>query len=85
MLRSSYGDHHTSYKIGALTMTSLRDGYVDMPPTRLRQPENKALGDPVMAAKEIGWGARMLSGGPPFYFSAPARPLDRIAMVPAEA
>jgi hypothetical protein len=25
-------------------------------------PENKALGDPVMAAKEIGWGARMLSG-----------------------
>jgi hypothetical protein len=24
--------------------------------------ENKALGDPVMAAKEIGWGARMLSG-----------------------
>ena len=25
-------------------------------------PENKALGDPVMAAKEIGWGARALSG-----------------------
>jgi hypothetical protein len=25
-------------------------------------PENKALGDPVMAAKEIGWGAEMLSG-----------------------
>jgi hypothetical protein len=25
-------------------------------------PENKALGDPMMAAKEIGWGARMLSG-----------------------
>jgi len=25
-------------------------------------PENKALGDPVMAAKEIGWGAQMLSG-----------------------
>ncbi len=25
-------------------------------------PENKALGDPAMAAAEIGWGARMLSG-----------------------
>lgn len=25
-------------------------------------PENKALGDPMMAASEIGWGARMLSG-----------------------
>jgi hypothetical protein len=27
-------------------------------------PENKALGDPMMAAAEIGWGARMLSGTP---------------------
>jgi hypothetical protein len=25
-------------------------------------PENKALGDPMMAAAEIGWGTRMLSG-----------------------
>jgi hypothetical protein len=25
-------------------------------------PENKALGDPMLAAAEIGWGARMLSG-----------------------
>ena len=25
-------------------------------------PENRALGDPVMAAAEIGWGARVLSG-----------------------
>ena len=25
-------------------------------------PENKALGDPMMAAAEIGWGVRMLSG-----------------------
>ena len=25
-------------------------------------PENKALGDPMMAAKEIGWGAQLLSG-----------------------
>ena len=45
MQRSSSGDNHTSYKIGALTMTSLRDGYVDMPSTRLRQPGNKVFGD----------------------------------------
>jgi glyoxylase-like metal-dependent hydrolase (beta-lactamase superfamily II) len=45
MQRSSSGDNHTSYKIGALTMTSLRDGYVDMPPTRLRQPGNRVFGD----------------------------------------
>src|SRR5205085_11095284 len=25
-------------------------------------PENKALGDPMLAAAEIGWGARTLSG-----------------------
>src|SRR4051794_26207939 len=45
MLRSSSGNRHASYKIGALTMTSLRDGYVDMPPSRLRQPKDKALSD----------------------------------------
>ena len=27
-------------------------------------PENKALGDPMMAAAEVGWGAQMLSGTP---------------------
>jgi glyoxylase-like metal-dependent hydrolase (beta-lactamase superfamily II) len=45
MQRNSSGDNHTSYRIGALTITSLRDGYVDMPPTRLRQPTNKVFGD----------------------------------------
>jgi glyoxylase-like metal-dependent hydrolase (beta-lactamase superfamily II) len=45
MRRISSGDNHASYRIGALTMTSLRDGYVDMPPTRLRQPRNKVFGD----------------------------------------
>jgi glyoxylase-like metal-dependent hydrolase (beta-lactamase superfamily II) len=45
MQRTSSGDNHTSYKIGALTLTSLRDGYVDMPPTRLRQPGNKVFAD----------------------------------------
>jgi glyoxylase-like metal-dependent hydrolase (beta-lactamase superfamily II) len=44
MQRISSGASHASYKIGALAMTSLRDGYVDMPPKRLRQPGNKAFG-----------------------------------------
>jgi hypothetical protein len=38
MKRSDSGDNYTSYKIGALALTSLRDGFVDMPITRLRQP-----------------------------------------------
>jgi glyoxylase-like metal-dependent hydrolase (beta-lactamase superfamily II) len=45
MQRVGSGDNHTSYKIGALIMTSLRDGYVDMPPTRLRRPGNRVFGD----------------------------------------
>jgi glyoxylase-like metal-dependent hydrolase (beta-lactamase superfamily II) len=45
MRRVSSGDNHTSYKIGTLIMSSLRDGYVDMPPTRLRQPGNRVFGD----------------------------------------
>jgi glyoxylase-like metal-dependent hydrolase (beta-lactamase superfamily II) len=44
MKRSHSGEHYTSYKIGALTLTSLCDGYVDMPITRLRQPGNKTFG-----------------------------------------
>jgi glyoxylase-like metal-dependent hydrolase (beta-lactamase superfamily II) len=40
MERIASGDHHASYKLGGLTLTSLRDGYVDMPVTRLRKPRN---------------------------------------------
>ena len=45
MQRSSSGDNHASYKMGALSIASLRDGYVDMPPTRLRRARNKEFGD----------------------------------------
>lgn len=38
MKRCETGDHFTSYELGTLTLTSLRDGYVDMPATRLRRP-----------------------------------------------
>ena len=44
MERIAVGDHHTSYRLGAITITSLRDGYVDMPISRLRQPGNKMFG-----------------------------------------
>ena len=40
MERIAFGDHHVSYRFGVLTFTSLRDGYVDMPVTRLRKPQN---------------------------------------------
>ena len=45
MQRSSSGELHASYKIGAFILASLRDGYVDMPPTRLRQPGDRVFGD----------------------------------------
>ena len=61
MQRSSSGDNHTSYKIGALTMTSLRDGYVDMPPTRLRQPGNKMFGDDLPKQVRLVDGSLRLS------------------------
>ncbi len=61
MKRSGSGDNHTSYKIGALTMTSLRDGYVDMPVTRLRQPGNKAFGDDLPQQVRLVDGSLRLS------------------------
>jgi glyoxylase-like metal-dependent hydrolase (beta-lactamase superfamily II) len=45
MKRCGSGDHFTSYEMGTATLTSLRDGYVDMPTTRLRQPGDKPFGD----------------------------------------
>lgn len=37
MKRVAAGEHHAAYEFGRLTLISLRDGYVDMPVTRLRQ------------------------------------------------
>lgn len=44
MKRLTSSNHHTSYRFGNLTLTALRDGYVDMPFTRLRQPGDKPFG-----------------------------------------
>jgi glyoxylase-like metal-dependent hydrolase (beta-lactamase superfamily II) len=61
MNRIDSGDNYTSYKIGALTMTSLRDGYVDMPTTRLRQPEKKVFGDDLPQQVRLVGGSLRLS------------------------
>jgi glyoxylase-like metal-dependent hydrolase (beta-lactamase superfamily II) len=37
------GQHYTSFEFGNLTLVSLRDGYVDMPPSRLRDESGKPL------------------------------------------
>jgi glyoxylase-like metal-dependent hydrolase (beta-lactamase superfamily II) len=42
---SSYGTSYASYRLGSLVITSLRDGYVDMPPSRLRRPGNREFGN----------------------------------------
>ncbi len=61
MNRIDAGDNYTSYKIGALIMTSLRDGYVDMPTMRLRQPGNKVFGDDLPQQVRLVGGSLRLS------------------------
>ena len=41
MKRIESGPNFARYAIGALTIVALRDGYVDMPPSRLRQEDNR--------------------------------------------
>lgn len=61
MHRVTSGELHTTYKIGDLRITSLRDGYVDMPVTRLRQAGDKPLGDPLPDAIALVDGRLRLS------------------------
>ncbi|UCI07674.1 MBL fold metallo-hydrolase [Mesorhizobium sp. B1-1-8] len=61
MERVSDGSYHTTYKIGDLTVTSLRDGYVDMPVRRLRQPGDKPFGDDLPSQVPLFEGALRLS------------------------
>lgn len=44
MKRVAAGEHHAAYEFGRLALISLRDGYVDMPVTRLRQPGDRPFG-----------------------------------------
>ena len=61
MERVTFGDHHVSYKIGDLTITSLRDGYVDMPITRLRKPGDRMFGTDLPPQIPLFDGALRLS------------------------
>ena len=45
MQRIGSGELHSTYTLGDLRIISLRDGYVDMPLRRLRQPGDKPIGD----------------------------------------
>ncbi|MGW1229848.1 MBL fold metallo-hydrolase [Streptomyces sp. NPDC002530] len=57
---TSSGRHHTTFAFGDLRVTSLRDGYLDMPPTRLRDEDGSVLGD-VPAAVPLHGGSLRLS------------------------
>ncbi|NEB77401.1 MBL fold metallo-hydrolase [Streptomyces sp. SID14478] len=43
MRLTSDGPHHAVFEFGDLKVVSLRDGYVDMPPARLRDENNRPL------------------------------------------
>ncbi|MBI1384765.1 MAG: MBL fold metallo-hydrolase [Rhizobiales bacterium] len=45
MRRIRSGRHHTRFEFGTLTMTSLCDGFVDMPTSRLRRIGDRVFGD----------------------------------------
>jgi len=59
--RISDGPLHTTYKIGDLTVTSLRDGYVDMPIRRLRQAGDIPFGNDLPAQVPLFGGSLRLS------------------------
>jgi glyoxylase-like metal-dependent hydrolase (beta-lactamase superfamily II) len=59
--RVSDGSLHATYKIGDIKVTSLRDGYVDMPVRRLRQPGDKPFGDDLPSQVPLFDGALRLS------------------------
>jgi glyoxylase-like metal-dependent hydrolase (beta-lactamase superfamily II) len=52
---------YARYAIGELTVVALRDGYVDMPPSRLRQPGNRPFGADLPAQVALVDGRLRLS------------------------
>jgi glyoxylase-like metal-dependent hydrolase (beta-lactamase superfamily II) len=61
MERITEGKLHTSYRLGSLVFTALRDGYVDMPITRLRQPGDRVFGDDLPVQVRLVGGQLRLS------------------------
>ncbi|MFD8478339.1 MBL fold metallo-hydrolase [Kitasatospora sp. NPDC059673] len=56
----SIARHHATFEFGNLQVTSLRDGYIDMPPTRLRDEDGRPL-DVLPAAVPLAGGNLRLS------------------------
>jgi glyoxylase-like metal-dependent hydrolase (beta-lactamase superfamily II) len=54
------GEHYTSFEFGDLVIVSLRDGYVDMPPSRLRNESDEPL-DPLPDSVALVGGNLRLS------------------------
>jgi glyoxylase-like metal-dependent hydrolase (beta-lactamase superfamily II) len=61
MKRIDSGANHVRYAVGDLTVVALRDGYVDMPASRLRQPGDRPFGTDLPAEVELVDGKLRLS------------------------
>jgi glyoxylase-like metal-dependent hydrolase (beta-lactamase superfamily II) len=61
MKRLDAGTDYVRYTIGELTVIALRDGYVDMPPSRLRQLGDRPFGKNLPAQVELVEGKLRLS------------------------
>lgn len=59
MRLSSSGRHHATFEFGDLQVISLRDGYIDMPPTRLRDEDGCALSELPAAVPLAGDNLRL--------------------------
>ncbi|OXR46903.1 Hydroxyacylglutathione hydrolase [Nocardia cerradoensis] len=55
----SSGRHHATFEFGDLQVISLRDGYIDMPPTRLRDEHGCALAELPAAVPLVGDNLRL--------------------------
>jgi glyoxylase-like metal-dependent hydrolase (beta-lactamase superfamily II) len=61
MKRIDSGANHVRYALGELTIIALRDGYVDIPASRLRQPGDRPFGADLPAEVELVGGKLRLS------------------------
>lgn len=61
MKKLESGANFVRFSMGDLTIVALRDGYVDMPPSRLRQPGDHPFGSDLPAAVDLVDGKLRLS------------------------
>lgn len=61
LTRTASGTNFVRYGFGDLTVVALRDGYVDMPPSRLRQPDDRPFGPDLPAQVTLVDGHLRLS------------------------